>query len=216
MIWTRPDPQQMHQKHPDNWKRKREPETDRSAEVIRILRNINPDAPLKPRKTDQEIWDQVRATWDWSIKKMRQNGVELRTLVEANHGKPSLHDHAVAYERLGFMPTGTCGSVSNLFLQLLLKGGVPTDRVAVAQCTYPHEASPTGTASHAYLILFLNDQWHYLDPNARMSNRTLPPRVTDFQSVGYPDQKGFEYTWPFDTRFAQPHPFHGNLPLVVK
>ena len=213
-IYTRPDPQRMHAKHPQKWKRSLEPESDRSALVTSILREIDPSVVRGPLTTDQELWTQVRKTWDWCIRNMRQDTSELRRLQQANPGGATLHDHAVVWKQKGYIPTGTCGSVSNLFLQMLLQAGVPSDRVAFVQCTYPHPTRPGTTASHAYVILFVNDAWFYLDPNARMSNRELPEPVTELRSVGYPERMGMEYRWPFDIAFAQPHPFGGRLPLV--
>lgn len=215
-IWTREDPNDLYRKHPNAWKKKLKPENTRSGEISKILNDIRPErmGSRRPLKTDQEIWDQVRATWSWCVEHMRQDSVALRKLVEENPEGPSLHDHARVWMTKGYLPTGTCGSVSHLFLQLAYEGGVPTDRLAMAQCVYPFSASPIGTASHAYVILWVNDAWYFLDPNARMTNKLLPQRVEDVRSAGFPEDMGFEYRWPFDTVFYQPHPFGGRLPLV--
>ena len=215
-IWTREDPNRMYEKHPDAWKRKVKPENRSSRSVTRILKEVYPsrEGSRKALKTDQEIWDQVRLTWTWCVDNMRQDTVSLNKLRQENPDGASLHDHARVWETRGHLPTGTCGSVSHLFLQLAHAGGVPTDRIAMAQCTYPHASSPNGTASHAYVILWVNDGWYFLDPNARASHRTLPMNVKDLRSAGFPDRMGFEYTTPFNTVFYQPDPMGGRLPLV--
>lgn len=215
-IWTREDPRGRYEKNPSAWKDRVEVLDEDQFEVRELMRRLYKKRDLPKPKTEQEIWDRFRIAWAWSVDGIRPHPAPLRRERMKSFKGRTFEEYVVFWQQKRYFPEGSPAVNSNRFAQMLIQSGVPTDRIGLAYCMVPDLGARNRVSAHPYLILFLNDNWHYFDPQVRKRHPELPERVEDMQSVGFVDFKGVEYAFPQATTFYQKHPLKGRLPLVVK
>ena len=156
--------------------------------------------PTTATLSSSAMWDRANRIWWWMSGHTSTTGSTYSTGI----GYPSIADMAWYYQQNGYIERGACMTTAQLMATLMVRAGIPVDRVALAHAHY------SATASHVYVLLLLPEGWYYLDPSDCVAMNQLP---------AYADRTSFglhtcDYIHPFE---INPLPGSGlnSVPLCL-
>jgi len=128
--------------------------------VMRLLRNAGYDG--RAATSDRQIWEKAGRVWNFLRANTRGQRPDER-VTSRDEGWASIVDYARFYEREGEVAWAACFTKAHLYATLLGRMGIPRDRIMIGLSHHTENGAPP-TASHVFVLLYVNDRWYYLDP----------------------------------------------------
>lgn len=196
----------------------------RSSGVFKDLRKPSPTTSaflrtlgIKPKSptNDEALWNIVLTVWaklGATLEKSEEGSRQTKYLTHNDAGKfvglPTIERMAQTYEKFGSLPSLNCLYMANYFATLLIRSGVPVDKIAIADV---QQTFADTNWSHYSVIIYIDNNWYYFDPTyMRVKPDFLPP----YNTLGSkPEQRpGMDYRHP---RFIMQPPGAKESPVPL-